>query len=280
VFTEEGAIWLRTTEFGDDKDRVLVKSDGSFAYFASDIAYYTSKRDRGFDLCIYLLGADHHGYIARLKAAAGCAGDDPEKNIKVLIGQMVKIIEAGAELKLSKRAGTIITLAELVEKVGVDAARYTLMRYPTDTPMVLDVDLLKKHTNDNPVYYVQYAHARICAMLRNAKDLSVTVLKHPIANQYLSLLGHEREIDLLSALSKFPEVVASSAQLLQPHRICRYLEDLAGIYHRFYNDCRVLPVGEEKVSELHQMRVTLSLATAQVIKNGLTLIGVEAPERM
>ena len=280
VFTDEGAIWLRTTEFGDDKDRVLVKSDGSFAYFASDIAYYTSKRDRGFDLCIYLLGADHHGYIARLKAAAGCAGDDPEKNIKVLIGQMVKIIEAGAELKLSKRAGTIITLAELVEKVGVDAARYTLMRYPTDTPMVLDVDLLKKHTNDNPVYYVQYAHARICAMLRNAKDLSVTVLKHPIADQYLSLLGHEREIDLLSALSKFPEVVASSAQLLQPHRICRYLEDLAGIYHRFYNDCRVLPVGEEKVSELHQMRVTLSLATAQVIKNGLTLIGVEAPERM
>lgn len=280
VFTEEGAIWLRTTEFGDDKDRVLVKSDGAYAYFASDIAYYMSKRDRGFNLCIYLLGADHHGYISRLKAAAGCAGDDPDKNIKVLIGQMVKIMEGGSELKLSKRAGTIITLAELVEKVGVDAARYTLMRYPTDTPMVLDVDLLKKHTNDNPVYYVQYAHARICAMLRNAKELSVKSLSHPIADQYLDLLVHEREIDLLSALAKFPEVVASAAQLLQPHRICRYLEELAGIYHRFYNDCRVLPVGEEKVSEVHQIRVTLSLATAQVIKNGLTLIGVDAPERM
>jgi arginyl-tRNA synthetase len=280
VFTEEGAIWLRTTEFGDDKDRVLVKSDGAYAYFASDIAYYMSKRDRGFNLCIYLLGADHHGYLARLKAAAGCAGDDPDKNIKVLIGQMVKIMEGGSELKLSKRAGTIITLAELVEKVGVDAARYTLMRYPTDTPMVLDVDLLKKHTNDNPVYYVQYAHARICAMSRNAKELSVKSLSHPIADQYLDLLVHEREIDLLSALAKFPEVVASAAQLLQPHRICRYLEELAGIYHRFYNDCRVLPVGEEKVSEVHQIRVTLSLATAQVIKNGLTLIGVDAPERM
>ena len=280
VFSEEGATWLRTTEFGDDKDRVLVKSDGAYAYFASDIAYYTSKRERGFNLCIYLLGADHHGYVARLKAAAGCAGDNPESSVKVLIGQMVKIMEGGQELKLSKRAGTIITLAELVEKVGVDAARYTLMRYPTDTPMVLDVDLLKKHTNDNPVYYVQYAHARICAVLRNATELKVNTLSAPIKDDFLNLLVHEREIDLLSALAKFPEVVATSAQLLQPHRICRYLEELAGVYHRFYNDCRVLPMGEEKVGEIHRIRVTLCLATAQVIKNGLNLIGVEAPERM
>jgi arginyl-tRNA synthetase len=168
----------------------------------------------------------------------------------------------------------------LVEKVGVDAARYTLMRYPTDTPMVLDVDLLKKHTNDNPVYYVQYAHARICAVLRNATELKVNTLSAPIKDDFLNLLLHEREIDLLSALAKFPEVVATSAQLLQPHRICRYLEELAGVYHRFYNDCRVLPMGEEKVGEIHRIRVTLCLATAQVIKNGLNLIGVEAPERM
>jgi arginyl-tRNA synthetase len=171
VYEQEGAIWLRTTDFGDDKDRVMIKSDGTFAYFASDSAYYVSKKERGFNLCIYMLGADHHGYVGRVKALAACAGDDPEKDVEVLIGQMVKIIEGGTELKLSKRAGTIITLEELVEKVGTDAARYTLIRFPTDTPMVMDVDLLRKNTNDNPVYYVQYAHARICAVLRNAKEL-------------------------------------------------------------------------------------------------------------
>jgi arginyl-tRNA synthetase len=171
--TKAFCVGFRTTDFGDDKDRVIIKSDGSFAYFASDTAYYVNKRERGFNLCIYMVGADHHGYIGRLKAIAACAGDDPEKNIEVLIGQMVKIMEGGEELKLSKRAGTIITLEELVEKVGVDAARYTLIRYPTETPMVMDVDLLRKNTNENPVYYVQYAHARICAVLRNAKDFGI-----------------------------------------------------------------------------------------------------------
>jgi arginyl-tRNA synthetase len=277
VFELDGATWLRTTDFGDDKDRVMIKSDGSFAYFASDSAYYVSKKERGFNLCIYMLGADHHGYVGRIKALAACAGDDPEKDVEVLIGQMVKIIEGGEELKLSKRAGTIITLEELVEKVGKDAARYTLIRYPTDTPMVMDVDLLRKNTNDNPVYYVQYAHARICAVLRNAKEIGIN---YGINNFKPELLTHERERELIGLLAEFPRVVASSAEMRQPHRVARYIEDLAGQYHRFYNDCRVLPLGDEKATELNSGRATLCQATAQVISNGLDLLGVSAPEKM
>ena len=277
VFEQEGAIWLRTTDFGDDKDRVMIKSDGTFAYFASDSAYYVSKRERGFNLCIYMLGADHHGYVGRIKALAACAGDDPEKDVEVLIGQMVKIIEGGAELKLSKRAGTIITLEELVEKVGTDAARYTLIRFPTDTPMVMDVDLLRKNTNDNPVYYVQYAHARICAVLRNAKELGIN---YGLKFYSPELLTHERERELVGLLAQYPKVLSSAAQLRQPHRVARYIEELASQYHRFYNDCRVLPLGDEKVSDLNSARATLSQATAQVISNGLDLLGVNAPEKM
>ena len=277
VYELDGAIWLRTTDFGDDKDRVMVKSDGSMAYFASDSAYYISKRERGFDICIYMLGADHHGYTGRLKALAACNGDDPEYNVDVLIGQMVKIMEGGEEVKLSKRAGTIITLEELVEKVGVDAARYTLIRYPVDTPMVMDVDILRSRTNENPVYYVQYAHARICAVLRNAADVGIKYgadLIHP------ELLVHERERELIGALGEFPRVVAGAAQLREPHRVARYVEELAGVYHRFYSDCRVLPLGDETPSELHSARATLCSATAQVIANGLELLGVSAPEKM
>jgi arginyl-tRNA synthetase len=277
VFEQEGAIWLRTTDFGDDKDRVMIKSDGTFAYFASDSAYYVSKKERGFNLCIYMLGADHHGYVGRVKALAACAGDDPEKDVEVLIGQMVKIIEGGAELKLSKRAGTIITLEELVEKVGTDAARYTLIRFPTDTPMVMDVDLLRKNTNDNPVYYVQYAHARICAVLRNAKELGIN---YGLKFYSPELLTHERERELIGLLAQYPKVLSSAAQLRQPHRVARYIEELASQYHRFYNDCRVLPLGDEKVSDLNSARATLSQATAQVISNGLDLLGVNAPEKM
>jgi arginyl-tRNA synthetase len=277
VYELDGAVWLRTTDFGDDKDRVMIKSDGSFAYFASDTAYYVSKRERGFNLCIYMLGADHHGYVGRIKAIAACAGDDPKLNIEVLIGQMVKIMEGGQELKLSKRAGTIITLEELVEKVGVDAARYTLIRYPTDTPMVMDVDLLRKNTNENPVYYVQYAHARICAVLRNAKDLGI---EYGVNQFKPELLDHERERELIGLLAEFPRVVHGAAQVREPHRVARYAEELAGVYHRFYNDCRVLPIGDEKSSELNSARATLSLATAQVISNALDLLGVSAPEKM
>lgn len=277
VYEAEGATWLRTTDFGDDKDRVLVKSGGELTYFSSDTAYYLDKRRRGFDICIYMLGADHHGYVGRLKATAACAGDNPDYNIHVLIGQLVKIMEGGQELKLSKRAGTIITLEELVEKVGVDAARYTLIRYPVDTPMVLDIDLLKKRTNDNPVFYVQYAHARICAVLRNADELG---LKYGLDHYKPELLSHERERELLGGLAEFPRIIASAAELRQPHRIARYIEELATLYHGFYNDCRVLPMGDEKSSELHQSRATLCAATKQVINNGLSLLGVSAPERM
>ena len=277
VYEQEGATWLRTTDFNDDKYRVMIKSDGTFAYFASDSAYYVSKRERGFNLCIYMLGADHHGYVGRIKAIAACAGDDPNKDIEVLIGQMVKIMEGGVELKLSKRAGTIITLEELVEKVGTDAARYTLIRYPTDTPMVMDVDLLKKNTNENPVYYVQYAHARICAVLRNAKELGIN---YGLDFYSPELLTHERERELIGLLAQYPKIVASAALMRQPHRVARYIEEVAAQYHRFYNDCRVLPLGDEKPTDLNSSRASLSLATAQVISNGLDLLGVSAPEKM
>ena len=277
VFESEGALWLRTSTYGDDKDRVLKKSSGEYTYFASDTAYYLNKRSRGFDLAIYMLGADHHGYIGRLKATAACAGDDPKSNIEILIGQMVKIIEGGEEIKLSKRAGTIVTLEDLVEKVGVDAARYTLIRFPVETPMVVDVDLLKKHTNENPVYYVQYAHARISALLRNAVELGV---KFGVAGLDPTLLSHERERELIGALAQFPTVVSSAAETRSPHRIARYIEELAGTYHGFYSDCRVLPMSGEAPSPLHSARVTLCDATRQVIANALGLLGVTAPERM
>ena len=277
VFESEEATWLRTTDFGDDKDRVLIKANRDLTYFASDTAYYINKRDRGFDICIYMLGADHHGYVGRLKATAACAGDDPEYNIHVLIGQLVKIMEGGEEVKLSKRAGTIITLEELVEKVGVDAARYTLIRYPVDTPMILDVDILKRNTNENPVYYVQYAHARISGVLRNAHDLKIS---SDVKDFDPAELVHDRENELLGALAEFPRVVAGAAELREPHRVARYLEELAGVYHRFYADCRVLPMGDEPVEAIHIARAHLCSATRQVLKNGLDLLGVSAPEKM
>lgn len=277
VYELDGATWLRTTDFGDDKDRVLIKSGGELTYFSSDTAYYLDKRRRGFGICIYMLGADHHGYVGRLKATAACAGDDPERNVEVLIGQLVKIVEGGEEVKLSKRAGTIITLEELVAKVGVDAARYTLIRYPVDTPMVLDIDLLRKRTNENPVFYVQYAHARISAVLRNATDVGVGFGPQLFSAE---LLEHPRERELLGGLAQYPEVVEGAAETRQPHRVARYIEELATLYHGFYNDCRVLPMGDEKPTALHSTRATLCDATRQVIANGLSLLGVSAPERM
>ena len=277
VFESDGAIWLRTTDFADDKDRVLVKENGELTYFASDTAYYINKRERGADVCIYMLGADHHGYVNRLRAVAACAGDNPDYNIEILIGQLVKIMEGGEEVKLSKRAGTIITLAELVEKVGVDAARYTLIRYPVDTPMVMDIDVLRKNTNENPVYYVQYAHARIAAVLRNVAELKIAFT---LENFDPAQLTHDRENELLGALAEYPRIVASAAELREPHRIARYLEELAGVYHGFYADCRVLPMGDEPAAPIHSARASLCAATMQVISNGLDLLGVSAPERM
>ena len=277
VFELDGAVWLRTTDFGDDKDRVILKEDGDFTYFASDTAYYINKRERGADICIYMLGADHHGYIHRLKATAACAGDDANYNVEIMIGQLVKIMEGGEELKLSKRAGTIITLEELVEKVGVDAARYTLIRYPVDTPMVMDIDVLRRNTNENPVYYVQYAHARIAGVLRNTQELGIST---DLSTFDPSQLSHDRENELLGSLAEYPRVVASAAQFREPHRVARYLEELAGVYHGFYADCRVIPLGEEPIAPIHSARAALCAATMQVIANGLDLLGVSAPDRM
>lgn len=271
VFDLDDAIWVRTTDFGDDKDRVIKRGNGVFTYFAADAAYYLSKRDRGFGHTIYLLGADHHGYVHRLKALAGAAGDDPERNIEVLIGQLVSINGA----RLSKRAGNIIELNDLQAWLGTDALRYSLARYPADSPLTLDPELLQKRTNDNPVFYVQYAHARTHQVARNAAAAGVT--REQFAAE---LLTDETESTLLGALAEFPRIVALAATLREPHRVARYLEELAASYHRWYDSCRVAPQGDEPIQPVHHSRLWLSDATGQVLRNGLTLIGVSAPERM
>ncbi|MEB3071841.1 arginine--tRNA ligase [[Mycobacterium] vasticus] len=274
IYEKDGATWLRTSAYGDDKDRVVIKSDGKPAYIAGDLAYYLDKRERGFNLCIYMLGADHHGYIARLKAAAAAFGDDPA-TVEVLIGQMVNLVRDGQPVKMSKRAGTVITLDDLVEAIGVDAARYSLTRSSVDTPIDIDLALWSSASNENPVYYVQYAHARLCALARNAAELGITA---DTAN--LGLLSHEKEGALIRSLGEFPRVLKTAAALREPHRVCRYLEDLAGDYHRFYDSCRVLPQGDEAPGDLHAARLALCQATRQVIANGLGILGVNAPERM
>ena len=269
---------MRTTDFDDDKDRVLIRSNGELTYFASDTAYYVNKRERGFDRCLYLLGADHHGYVNRLRAMAACAGDDPDETLEVLIGQLVKIVRGGEEVRLSKRAGEIVSLEELIDEIGTDALRYSLVRYPADSPLVLDVDEITKASNDNPVYYVQYAHARTCRMVENAADLGLT---RP-ATLDASLLSHQREGDLLRALAEFPRVVASAAELRHPHRVARYLEDTAAVFNRWYDtrECRMLPQGDEPVAPVNEARLVLTLAARTVLANGLGLLGVTAPERM
>jgi arginyl-tRNA synthetase len=277
VVDADGAMWLRTTDFDDDKDRVLVKSDGELTYFASDTAYYLDKRARGWDVCIYLLGADHHGYVNRLRAVAACAGDDPDVNIEVLIGQLVKMMKGGEEVRLSKRAGNMITLEDLVEEVGVDAARYSLIRYPVDSPLTLDLDLLVSRSNDNPVYYVQYAHARIASVLRNAADLGIDWRATGFDP---SLLTHEREAALLGAIGELPRVVGSAAELREPHRVARYLEELATAYHKFYDVCRVLPGADTDLEPLTYSRLWLCAAARQTLANGLGMLGVDAPDRM
>ena len=274
IYEQDGAIWLRTTDFGDDKDRVVIKSDGNPAYVAGDIAYYLDKRQRGFDLCIYMLGADHHGYIGRLKAVAAALGEDPD-TVEVLIGQMVNLVRDGQPMRMSKRAGTVITLEDLVDAIGVDAARYVLIRSSVNSPIDIDLGLWASASNENPVYYVQYAHARLSALARNAADLGLQVdLGH------LDLLSHDREATLMRTIGEFPRVLKTAAALREPHRVCRYLEDLAGDYHRFYDSCRVLPMGDEEHSDLHRARLALCAATRQVIANGLQILGVSAPERM
>ncbi len=277
VYELDGALWLRTTTFGDDKDRVLIKENGERTYFAADTAYYVDKRMRGFDTAIYLLGADHHGYANRLRAVAACAGDNMDENIEILIGQLVKITRGGVEVKLSKRSGQIVTLEELVEEVGVDAARYTLARYPVDTPLVVDLEEIARKANDNPVFYVQYAHARICSVLRNAQDIGVNWRQADFSPELLDC-GQENE--LLGVIEKFPAVIATAAELREPHRVARFLEELATAYHRFYDACRVLPRSDEELGAVHIARLWVCAATQQTLSNGLELLGVSAPEKM
>lgn len=278
VFERDAAVWLRTTDFGDDKDRVLIKADGDTTYFASDAAYYLDKRDRGNEVCVYMLGADHHGYVGRLKAIVACAGGDPEHDIEVLIGQFVKMTKDGVEVRMSKRAGNIITIDDVIDWIGVDAARYALARSSTDSTLTLDIDVLTSRKNDNQVFYVQYAHSRMCSVNRNAVALGVD--KGSAADFKPELLTHERENELLGSLAQFPGVVATAGELREPHRIARYLEELAGTYHRFYDSCRILPFGDDEVTELNRARLWLAEATRTVIANGLELLGVSAPERM
>jgi len=274
LYFEDGAWWLRSTEYGDDKDRVVIKKDGNPAYIAGDLAYFQDKRKRGFDLCIYMLGADHHGYIARLKAVAAAVGEDPA-TVEVLIGQMVNLVRDGQPVRMSKRAGTVITLDDLVEAIGVDAARYSLIRSSVDSPIDIDLELWSSASNENPVYYVQYAHARLSALARNAAELGLIA-----STEHLELLTHEKEGTLIRNLGEFSRVLKTAAALREPHRVSRYLEDLAGDYHRFYDSCRVLPQGDEAPTDLHAARLALCQATRQVIANGLAILGVTAPERM
>lgn len=271
VFEEDDAIWVRTTAFGDDKDRVFTRGNGIYTYFAADAAYYLDKMDRGFTEKIYLLGADHHGYIGRLTAIAGAAGDDVETSITVLIGQLVNLNGA----RLSKRAGNIIELDDLLEWLGSDALRYWLARYPADSPLSLDGEKVRSRTNDNPVFYVQYAHARTCAVDRNAAAAGIT--REVFAPE---LLTHDTETDLLGKLQQYPGIVAGAAELREPHRIARFLEELAAVYHRWYDNCRVIPLGEEPVEDVHRTRLWLNDAAGQVLRNGLDLLGVSAPERL
>ena len=279
LFEADGALWMRTTDFGDDKDRVLIRTNGELTYFASDTAYYLNKRARGFDHCIYLLGADHHGYVGRLRAMAACVGDDPTQTLDVMIGQMVKIMRDGEEMRLSKRAGTIVTLNELVDEIGVDALRYSLARYPADSPLTLDVAEITKASSENPVYYVQYAHARSCRMMENAATIGMVP---PGAAFDPALLTHELDGRLLRALAEFPRVVASAAELREPHRVARYLEDTAAVFNRWYDtkECRMLPMGDEPVTPTNEARLVLVQAVRTVLANGLDLLGVSAPERM
>ncbi|HEU0131978.1 MAG TPA: arginine--tRNA ligase [Mycobacteriales bacterium] len=276
VYDEGGAVWLRTTDFGDDKDRVLVRSDGTPTYFAADCAYYLDKRERGADKIVIQVGADHHGYTGRMKAMVACYGDDPDRDFHLLIGQLVKVIRDGQVVKMSKRAGTYVDFDSVVEAVGVDAARYSLVRQSMDSDLTLDVDLVTRHDPENPVFYVQYAHARIASLLRNARDLGVER-----GDSYdASLLTHERESDLLRALGEFPRIVLSATELDAPHRVARYLEELAGVYHRFYDACRVLPGETGPEPAVTVARLWLCEATRTVLANGLALLGVTAPERM
>ncbi len=280
IYEQDGAVWLRTTTFGDDRDRVVIRSNGEPAYIAGDIAYYLNKRERGFDRCILMLGADHHGYIGRLMAVAAAFGDTPGVNLEVMIGQLVNLVRDGVAVRMSKRAGTVVTMEDLVEAVGVDAARYALVRSSVDSSLDIDLELLQKRSNDNPVYYVQYAHARTRSVARNAAVAGVARELDGVDAFDPSTLSHPAESDLLGVLEQFPGLVARSAERREPHRVARYLEELAGVFHRWYDTCRVIPQSGEPIETVHRSRLVLNDAVAQVLRTGLGLLGVSAPDRM
>ncbi len=275
IFEADGATWLRSSEFGDDRDRVIIKSDGEAAYIAGDLAYYLDKRGRGFDRCIYMLGADHHGYVPRMMAMCAAFGDEPGVNLEIMIGQLVNLVRDGEPVRMSKRAGTVVTMEDLVEIVGVDAARYALVRSSINSQLDIDLALLEKKTNDNPVFYVQYAHARTAQVANNAASLGVDRTEFEPA-----LLTHASEEELLAKLIELPRVMSTAAEFKEPHRIARYLEEVAGAYHRWYDNCRVTPMGDAPVESIHRTRLWLNDAAGVVLRNGLNLLGVSAPERM
>ncbi len=277
TYEADGALWLRSTEYGDDKDRVLVRTDGRPTYINVDAAYYLDKRRRGFDRVLIMLGADHHGYVNRYRALAAAFGDDPDETLELLIGQMVNLLRDGVPVRMSKRAGNVVTLLDMVDAIGVDAARYALERYSVDSSIDIDLDLWAKASSDNPVFYVQYAHARLSSILRNATDVGLSATLDEVD---VSLLAHEREGALLRALGEFPRIVATAAELREVHGIARYLEALAATFHKFYDECRVLPMGDEEPTPLHAARLLLVRATKVVLANGLGLLGVNALDRM
>ena len=275
IYEQDGAIWLRSTTFGDDRDRVVIKSDGEAAYIAGDLAYYLDKRERGFDRAIYMLGADHHGYVPRMMALCAAFGDEPGVNLEILIGQLVNLVKDGEPVRMSKRAGTVVTMEDLVEAVGVDAARYALTRSSINSMLDIDLDQLSKKTNDNPVFYVQYAHARTKQVANNAAQLGVDDTEFDPA-----LLTQASESELLGKLAQLPKVMAHSATERAPHLVARYLEEVAGAYHRWYDNCRVTPLSEQPVEPVHRTRLWLNNAASVVLANGLRVLGVSAPERM
>ncbi|MBF0710419.1 MULTISPECIES: arginine--tRNA ligase [unclassified Gemella] len=272
VFEESEAVWLRTTSLGtgDDKDRVLIKADGSYTYFTPDIAYHKDKFDRGYDKLINLFGADHHGYVPRLKASVNASGYKSE-NLEVLIMQLVRLLEDGQEIKMSKRTGKLITIRDLIEEVGTDAARYFLAMRSADTHLDFDFALAKEQSSDNPLYYVQYAHARICSILRQAEDqgLEFTVYDK-------ELLTDPYSVEILKNLAYFPELVAQAAKHREPHRVCNYMQTLAASFHKFYGNNKVISDNKEQT----QSYLALITAVKITIKNALELVGVSAPERM
>ena len=297
IYEKDGATWFESTEHGDDKDRVIIKSDGTYAYFAADIAYYRNKRHRKTDpadVAIYMLGADHHGYIGRMMAMCAAFGDKPGENMQILIGQMVNVMKDGKPVRMSKRAGNIVTIDDLIDAIGVDASRYSLARTDYNSPVDIDLNLLASHSNDNPVYYVQYAHARSCNVDRNAEAAQINA-----ADADLSLLDTEADGEVIAALAQWPALLTLAGDLRAPHRIAHYLEDLAAAYHKWYNVERVVPMplteAEERADEQTRertriaknpeparaaARLKLNDAVQTVIAEGLDLLGVTAPDKM